>query len=243
MLREHLRAREEGWEPLLRRRGGDVSRIENLSDAVFAFALTLLVVSTSAPATYAGLRAAFLQLPAFAACFAMQVWCWHCHDKFFRRCGLEHVATVVWNALLLSLILFYVFPMKFTASMLLGMVTAGPESARLMFTDVGEVAELMRVYSGGFAGVFLLFALLHRHALGQRERLGLSPVEELLTRGELRAHLISVAIGLVSFGLTFTGLPIFWAGAVYFAMGPAHWWHGAGLERRARALAAATPTP
>ncbi|MDX2436577.1 MAG: TMEM175 family protein [Acidobacteriota bacterium] len=50
----------------LRWRGGEVSRIEGLSDAVFALSLTLLVVALEVPKTSEDLIAVFGQFPAFA---------------------------------------------------------------------------------------------------------------------------------------------------------------------------------
>lgn len=49
--------------PLFRWRGGEVSRLEAFSDAVFALTLTLLVASTTAPKTFHQLWLTFRDLP------------------------------------------------------------------------------------------------------------------------------------------------------------------------------------
>ena len=45
------------YEPGFRWRGSEIARIEGLSDAVFAFAVTLLVVSLEVPKTFQRTRA------------------------------------------------------------------------------------------------------------------------------------------------------------------------------------------
>ena len=245
MLRQNLPSFDEGWEPHFRWRGGDVSRIENLSDAVFGFALTLLVISAGVPRTWLEMREALWQVPVFAACFAMLVWVWYCHYKFSRRYGLEDVTTVVWNTLLLFVVLVYVYPLKFLGSFLMRLVRGLPPqlaeqpdgSVLEVFTAPDQVRSFMALYSLGFVVLFALFALLHLHAWRRREFLRLDAAERLLTLSDLRAHLISVGIGLASLGMTLTfderGL---YAGMVYFLMGPLHWANGALQRRRLKAL-------
>jgi hypothetical protein len=48
----------------------------------------------------------------------MLVWLWYEHVRFFRRYGLQDGFTIVINAVLLFVILFYVYPLKFLFSLL-----------------------------------------------------------------------------------------------------------------------------
>lgn len=248
MLRDKLPNFDEGWEPNFRWRGGDVSRIENLSDAVFGFALTLLVISSGVPRTWPEMVEALWQVPVFAACFALLVWIWYCHYKFSRRYGLEDVTTVVWNTLLLFVVLVYVYPLKFLAGFLMRMVRGlkphlveQPDGTVLeVFTSRGEVQTFMALYSGGFAVLFALFALLQLHAWRKRDSLQLNEVERFLTLSELRAHLISMGIGLTSVAvvLTFDQTGAI-GGMLYFLMGPLHWLNGRAEQRGLERLGAA----
>lgn len=52
MIREKLIAQRIGMSGKFRLRGHEVSRIEALSDAVFGFAITLLVVVLEVPQTF-----------------------------------------------------------------------------------------------------------------------------------------------------------------------------------------------
>jgi hypothetical protein len=245
MLRDRLPAFDEGWEKHFRWRGGDVSRIENLSDAVFGFALTLLVISSGVPRTWGEMREALWQVPVFAACFALLVWVWYCHYKFFRRYGLEDVTTVAWNALLLFVVLIYVYPLKFLGTFLMRLVR-GLEAHRVeqpdgsvlqVFAERSEMRSFMALYSLGFAVLFGLFVLLHWHAWRRRAFLQLDAAERLLTLSDLRAHAISMGLGLSSLAISLAfDERGFWAGMVYFLMGPLHALNGLAQGRNLRRL-------
>jgi protein-S-isoprenylcysteine O-methyltransferase Ste14 len=77
------------FEKNFRWRGGEVSRIEAFTDAVFALSVTLLVVSTQVPSSYAGLIATMKLFPAFALSFILLLLVWYFHFIHFRRYGLE----------------------------------------------------------------------------------------------------------------------------------------------------------
>lgn len=112
MLREHLIKKEFG-SGAFRWRSHELSRIEGLSDAVFGFAITLLVVSLEVPKTFNELLEAMHGFGAFAICFALLFTVWYNQYKFFRRYGLKDTITVVLNGALLFVVLFYVYPLKF----------------------------------------------------------------------------------------------------------------------------------
>src|SRR5271168_2071703 len=78
-----------------RMRGEQVTRVEAVSDVVFGFALTLLVVSLQAPRTYSDLIDVMRGFPAFALTFAALMTVWAGHYYFFRHYGLEDTATIV----------------------------------------------------------------------------------------------------------------------------------------------------
>jgi uncharacterized membrane protein len=219
-------------ELYFRWRGGEITRLEAFSDVVFGFALTLLVVSLEVPRNYAEMMGAMRGFLPFAVCFAQLVMIWLAHYRFSRRFGLEDPYTVFLNLLLLFLVLFYVYPLKFVFTLIFSQLT-GSEIAHAVGDH--EAAVLMRVYAIGFAAVFSLFALMYSHAYKLRDELELNPVEVLMTQSAIRENAIMVVVGTVSFVLTFKNPA--WAGWWYFVLGPALGIHGAVYGKRARLLA------
>ena len=71
------------------RNGREVSRIEGFSDAVFGFALTLLVVSLEVPDNFEALKEILRGFIPFAATFALVCWIWFEHYAFFRKFDAE----------------------------------------------------------------------------------------------------------------------------------------------------------
>src|SRR3954451_9940990 len=100
----------------------EVSRVEGFSDAVFAFSITLLVVSLEVPRTFHELIQAMRGFPAFAVCFALLFQVWWRHYKFFRTYDLEDARVVALTGLLLFVVLFYVYPLKFLCSVVFSQI-------------------------------------------------------------------------------------------------------------------------
>lgn len=219
-----------------RHRAHEVSRIEAFSDVVFGFALTLIVVSLEVPRTYAELVHEMRGFVGFAICFATLTWVWHEHHRFFRRYGLQDELTIVLNTVLLFLVLFYIYPLKFMFELVTRRITSvGAENGR----------ELFLIYGLGFAGIFAVFALMHVHAYRKREQLELNALEVHDTLGSLAMYVAYVAIGLLSIGIAYLATPrmIGLAGWSYFLLGPVSaaigYWRG---SRRARIAVATVAT-
>ena len=209
-------------------RGRDVSRLEGFSDAVFGFALTLLVVSLEVPQTFAELERILVEFPAFAVTFTVICWIWYEHYLLFRKYDLEDGVTVVLNCVLLFIVVFYAYPMKFMFTRLISgtIMGVGPGIDEGMSAANGRL--LMAVYSGGFVALFTTFMLLHWNALRQCDKLALDPLMIYDARASVRRHLISVTIGAISIAIAIL-LPIGYlpfAGLIFFLMGPAHGLYG-----------------
>ena len=170
-------------------RGKEVTRIEAFSDSVFAFALTLLIVSLQVPQNINELFAGMKSFLPFAVCFAILFQVWIAQNTFFRRFGLHDNWTLTLNAMLLFFVLFFVYPLKFMFSSLfsLGFHITPPQLSKLYY-----------IYSGGFAIIYLLFTLLYFHALRQRESLQLKDSECFETLTGLYRNLFMAGVGLFS---------------------------------------------
>ena len=110
MIREKLIDKRIGDNKKFRWRSHEVSRTEGLSDAVFGFAITLLVVSLEVPRTYGDLMQTMRGFGAFAISFTLLFIVWYNQYKFFRRYGLQDNTTMLLNGVLLFVVIFYVYP-------------------------------------------------------------------------------------------------------------------------------------
>lgn len=210
-------------------RGREVSRIEALSDIVYGFSLTLIVVSSEVPNSFTELGQVFLQLPAFAICFGLLILCWYCSYQFHRRYGLEDKTTIMLTVIQLFLVLFYIFPLKFLFTMVTETyLSPGTRTIEISFD---QLPYLFMLYGCGWVGIFTLFALLYRNALSRKEDLELTPLEITITRCYGMSHLYTALIGIASIFVCVLAIPIkgnfmiILAGNIYVLMGPVLWWN------------------
>ena len=202
-----------------RMRGREVTRLESFSDAVFGFAVTLLVVSLEVPKSFGDLIAAMKDFPAFAVCFAMLAMLWNSHYKFSRRYGLDDGTTRFLTCVLLFIVLLYVYPLKFLFNLSINDMIFGHSAASPIIQE-GDLPMLLSVYGFGFAGVYLALTLLYVHAWRLRDALDLSEIERLDTRFGIYRLLSVVVVGLLAAGLAL--IPSFsqWAGLIYLLLFP-----------------------
>src|SRR5437879_3905527 len=171
-------------EKHFRWRGTEMTRIEAFTDAVFAFAVTLLVVALEVPHSFTELLHAMRGFAAFAVCFTLLVLVWSGHSNFFRRYGLQTTWATFLNSALLFVVLFYVYPLKFLFTLLFGMFTHG-DVPRI--DNAEQISTLMIIYGLGYAAVFLILALLYLHAYRLRHELDLNEVEVYVTKRDRKS--------------------------------------------------------
>ena len=200
---------------------------------MFAFALTLLVVSLQVPTSFNELIQTLRSFLAFAASFAALVWIWYLHRQFFRRFGLGDGPMIVLNAILLFVVLLYVYPLKFLATLVLGSLI---DPAGLAAITSDQWSQLMVIYGLGYIAVFTVFYLMYFYALRRRDALRLTRLDLFDARYAMEANLINIGTGLGSVALALAGAPALVAGLFYFVLGPIRGIHGARSGRKRRSL-------
>jgi uncharacterized membrane protein len=225
----------------------DITRLEGFSDAVFGFALTLLVVSLDVPRSYEQLMDLMRGFPSFACCFALLLWLWHEHNVFFRRYGLQDGVTVVLNGGLLFMVLLYVYPLKFMFDSLFArfMPTSHPPVQMQLY----QLANASSVYAAGFILMMLMFVLLYTRAYAKRKELGLTELETFDLKALRGHHIVSVSVGFVALAVATVAPLVFvpFSPMMFGLLGPGHglWAARHGKQRKAleRQLAGPAAAP
>lgn len=242
MLREaSLKSQAASRDPV-RWRGRDVSRLEALTDGMFGFAITLLVVSVEVPPTFDEMMKRMSGFLSFGLCFAMMMWVWTAHNHFFRRFGLTDGLTVALNSALLFVVLFFVYPLKFVATSFVAFLrmlakTPNPTNGGPAI-EAKDLPALFALYGSGFVAVFLLMTLMYVHAYARREHLELSELEKAVVRNEIWRLVLIALIGVTSIVGASLLHNIFIAGFAYSLIGFVEWWHGWRQRRIIRRYAA-----
>jgi uncharacterized membrane protein len=201
-----------------RLRGSEVTRLESFSDAVFGFALTLLVVSLDIPKTFADLITTMRGFPAFALCFLFLALIWNGHYRYCRRYGLHDGTARFLTCVMLFLVLFYVYPLKFLFNFSITSLFDSSSQSGVMTHS--EFAVLLVIYGLGFSAVYLAQTLLYLHAYRLREALELTELEKFDTRYQIFRLLTLVAFGLIAALLACIPLMRNWSTLVYILLFP-----------------------
>src|SRR5918997_703370 len=135
-------------------------RLDNFTDAAFAFAVSLLVIGgAGAPSDFNALVRALGDIPAFAFGFAIVVLFWFAHVRWRRLRGEGDLRSLILTLLLVLLVLIYIQPLRAMAA-----------ATAIFFTGQGggfrgNVSSLFAVYGTGFVllsltrfGAFAAFA-------------------------------------------------------------------------------------
>lgn len=237
-MRKAIRNQTIRQDPVFRHRGSESSRLEQLSDGVFALAITLLLISSEIPETGQELINFTGDILAFAISTVVLIVIWYQHYLYFLRFGLKDKRTIILNTFLLLVVLFYVYPLKFIISFLLRyfgyllLMLLGfeydQEAFNTLVTTVSSwetLPTIMIIYSAGYVSLMLALALMYRHALHQKIALSLSALEQWRAAKVMYQFFIQAGVAVLSIVIsTVAEWTTAWyaiiGGLIYFLVGP-----------------------
>jgi len=215
-----------------RYRGLSSSRLENLTDAIFGFAITLLVIASQVPTTYVELQVSMYGFLGFVFCIMLLLGLWNNHNNFFLHFGLQDATIKVLNFLFLFVLLFYVYPLKYLFSFLGTSIYArfkvaigdSSEALRKVIDDMNSAGlsseqwvDIMVRFGLGLFLMYFLLLLMHIHAYSKRNYLKLSLKEQYISRTFMQAYGILIGVCTLSMCivLVFGGRSAAVSGMVY----------------------------
>lgn len=200
MIRETV-MKELDHDPRFHWRGGSVTRIENLSDIVFALALGMIVSSASPPVTFTQLTDHLVTIIPVTAAFVLLFMIWNAHYVFFRRYGVADGTIIFLNCVLLLLVLFVAYPLRFIFESLYGFIEgllgdwSRLEAAEIQYREAGII---MGYFALGYGLVYLVISQMYVHALSKADLLGLTPAERAMTRQSIWIFRVQITVVAVT---------------------------------------------
>jgi len=208
-----------------RYRGEEITRVETLSDAVFAFTISLLVMALEVPQTFIELKQTLKSFIPFVATVALVFLFWYHQYRFFRHYGINDIPVIILNAGLLILVLFYVYPLKFLFSLLFGMLTrinffekATARGDTIITNE--DFPQLVMIYSAGYAAIWMMYYLMYKRAWHLRKHLKLDVFELEDTLKQTRGALLNILLGISALLFAWSNHPAM-GGVCFFLVLPA----------------------
>jgi len=200
----------------------NIGRVEAFSDAVLAFAATLMVVSFNTANNFLELTAKLSGFITFGVSFFALILIWKVHYDFFRRTAYMDNILIALNSIFLFVVLYYIFPLK---SLVNTMV-----EEQLLESDT--LASLFELYGLGFLLIFLCVSLMYlrvylkdKNAKNRRE-----------LQFQSRHFGIFVVVALISILIAMSEIGIQYglAGFIYFLMGPLSYWNAVWFNKHVK---------
>ena len=249
-MRQLVKKKGEPMYGIFTARGRDASRLEQLSDCVFALAITMSLLSTQAPQNFDELTLFISDIVPFTLSMVAVMWIWHGHYQFFMRYGLRDMRIIVLNTFMMLIVLFFIYPLKFLSTWLVSYFTLLAKALLISneyFRELNQMGtqmipwndmpELMIIYDCGFLSIYITFVLMYRHAIKNSHPLNLNEAEVHATKSIIAHYTGIVAIGLISLFIALLGFLIDWefsglfAGVIYALIGPVSYFIGRKYDK------------
>ena len=198
----------------------DRTRLEALSDGVFGFAATLMVVDLGSGVELISFQKELPNFISFGVSFFIMMALWKVHYNFFRRTKYIDNWIITFNMILLFTVLFYIFPVKSLLDSAMG-------KSKMTIDDF---SNLFQIYSIGFSLLFGSFSLLYYRAYKKDKEID-NPYRLLFYT---RHFLIFVFVGLLSMLLAKLKVGLMYGvpGFVYAILGLLCYLHSVQFQKK-----------
>ncbi|MBL4710808.1 MAG: DUF1211 domain-containing protein [Flavobacteriales bacterium] len=216
MFNNNLRKNRHISPTGFRYRGVESSRLEHLTDAVFAFAITLLVIASEVPRSYVELQASMYNFIGFIACSLLLLGLWSNHSNFFMNYGMQDRATKILNFIFLFVLLFYIYPLKYLFSHLSNLIWVNyigkdglsSESFTIAYNKAieGQLTtaqwqDLMLRFGAGLLLIYLVLVSMHINAIRRKKELSLNNQEIYETKFHIINYVFLCVICILSMSI------------------------------------------
>lgn len=186
-------------DPRINYRGKDASRLDNVTDAVFGFAITLLIFNSSNPNSFDDLFTFTKTLPAFLISISFLILIWHEHLSFSRIYSLEDFWLKTLNTAFLAVVIFYVYPLRFLTVFLTNFFFGTGIEIEL---SGRQMPDLMIYYGAITASLYIILYLFYLRAAKLQEKLALNTFEQFHVRHHAGRLAIMFSVPVISIIVT-----------------------------------------
>ena len=182
-----------------RLRGHLMTRLETLTDATFAFSITMLVISVGKiPGNLIELITALKTTPALILAFSMIFLFWSNHRSWSRNYGLDTFLSRLITFGLIFILLVYIYPLRLLSSFSISLLSGGYFPSEFMVTGLIDVPKLFVIYGVGFTLISALFSFLFYLGWRRSNELSLNQFEKAETLTGIVAWAICAVTGFLA---------------------------------------------
>lgn len=198
-------------------------RLDSFVDAAFAFAVTLVIVSTAAPSGLDELANVLGRAPSIIASFALIVMFWLGYRSVSRLTPHRDALTTALCLAIVLLVTLYVFPLRLMFETAFHLASGGLLPGRNLARSPADFRFLYAAYGIGYLALSGLFCALYGLALKRSGSTRLEGDPRLEARIWMVCWTIMIAVATVSILLALLGpaMTVAWAPGVAYMLIPA----------------------
>lgn len=194
----------------LRYRGAINTRLNSLTDAVFGIALALLIFNVSDADSFKDLLSFAKSFPALLISIFFIYIIWKEHVSFSVLYGIHGLKLQFLNIIFTSLIIFYVYPLRFLTKLLTNILFNFDIELKI---EANEIPNLMIFYGIITLAIYVTLYFFYTVVLLQRKELELNEYELFHTKKHRNRMLIMAIVPFISLSISFIlqNYSILWA--------------------------------